>query len=101
MKTLTILFATLSAVLGAGLVTGCTATAQPQATAPQPPSMMAHMGAGDQKGMMSPQAMCEQHKSMMSTKTPEERQAMMNEHMKAMSPEMRQQHMQMMQEQCK
>jgi hypothetical protein len=38
---------------------------------------------------MDPKAMCEMHKQMMGSKTPEQQRAMMHEHMKTMSPEMR------------
>jgi hypothetical protein len=99
MKSLPMFFSALSSVVLAGALTGCAAPALTQANAA--PAVMHHGADGSRMGMMDMQAMCEQHRAMMSNKTPEARQAMMTAHMKSMSPEQMQQHMQMMQEQCK
>lgn len=45
--------------------------------------------AHDEHANMDPQAMCEMHKKMMGSMTPEQQQAMMAEHMKDMSADMR------------
>jgi hypothetical protein len=65
--------------------------------------MMSPGAPGDQMAMVDMKdmkAMCEMHKKMMGTKTPEEQKAMMDERMKSMSPEMMKKHMAMVQE-CK
>ncbi|MGJ7497302.1 hypothetical protein ACSFA8_26095 [Variovorax sp. RT4R15] len=73
----------------AGVLAGC-------AAGPQKRDAHAHSGMGT----MDMQAMCEEHKKMISGKPSAEQQAMMREHMKSMTPEMRQR-MQTMHEQCK
>ncbi len=104
-------FATwFAAIIAAMAMAGC-ATSQdathsehhPDTTAAPTAGMMSPGASGGQMAMMDMKdmkAMCEMHKKMMSTKTPEEQKAMMDERMKSMSPEMMKKHMAMMQE-CK
>jgi hypothetical protein len=96
-----------AAIVAAMAISGCSTTKEPEhnqhhpgtTTAPTA-GMMSPGAAGDQMAMMDMKAMCEMHRKMMSTKTPEEQKAMMDERMKSMSPEMMKKHMAMMQE-CK
>jgi hypothetical protein len=68
-------FALVAAAVASGflLVSGCTTPT----TTP------------DDYANMDPKAMCDKHKKMMGSMTPEQQRAMMDEHMKTMSPEMR------------
>lgn len=104
-------FATwFAAIFAAMAMAGC-ATSQdaahsehhPDTTTAPTAGMMSPGASGGQMSMMGMKdmkAMCDMHKKMMSTKTPEEQKAMMDERMKSMAPEMMKKHMAMMQE-CK
>jgi outer membrane murein-binding lipoprotein Lpp len=69
----------IAAALGASMVAGCAS----------PPMSMSKSG-GDMA------AMCDMHKKMMGSMSPQDQKAMMDEHMKDMSPEMRTKHMEQM-----
>lgn len=80
----------LSTLFGAALLGGC-------ASSPMGQSSDAMGGMSKSDGDMT--AMCEMHKKMMGSMSPQDQTAMMEEHMKNMTPEMRAQHMEQM-KQC-
>ncbi len=94
----------VAAAVALTLLTGCASTevakpAQHHAQAATTNTPTAPGGKMAMMEMKDPQAMCDMHKKMMSTKTPEERTAMMEERMKSMSTDMQNKHKAMM-EKC-
>ena len=81
MKTRSILVVALS--IGASVLSACSSYPS------QSPSAMSGMSKSD--GDMK--EMCDMHKKMMGSMSPDDQKKMMEEHMKDMSPEMRAQHM--------
>lgn len=59
-----------------------------------------HKAAGGE-GMMDMKSMCDMHRQMMSSGSPEDREAMAAKETKGMTAEQKQQHMKMMDEKCK
>lgn len=92
-----------AAAVALALLSGCASTEAAKHTQhhAQPAAADSPTASGGKMAMMEkdPKAMCDMHKKMMSTKTPEERKAMMEEHMKSMSPDMQSKHKAMM-EKC-
>jgi hypothetical protein len=110
MKSISTAIGPFAAILAMAVLTACVTPQQttpadsehhPDSRSAQASGAMGGGQSGTQMSMKDMQAMCDMHKKMVATKTPEEHQAMMDEKMKSMSPEMKQKHMQMMQEQCK